>query len=348
MASVFQPLSSIPPDALIEYLGREGNSSEIVRWKYFDARFNRNLERGYAWVKDGKVGGFLGLIPFQVALNGRVADAAWTCDWSVQDQSGRGTGILLMRQAQERYEFLTQLGGNEATQRIISRLAAKTVSDAGLMLYVPLRLGAVLRVARRRLRDLPVDAVALLNQVPIRLPPSPAGSPAVLVEPGVSEVLSSVLEPDRHGELYSRYDFNYVRWQIADCPTLASETCYIQGSSAPRAAALLWRHRTAPGFWSMSFWSREGAEREAEALLSYVIRRVYEHKGFLLSLVVSHLETPWIDLLQSKGFRAAPTLRPLHIIASRKTSEPVPELWPLSFLDTDFAYRFCEPSYSTS
>jgi hypothetical protein len=347
MGSVFQPVSSLPQDALIEYLGREGNSPEIVRWKYFDARFNRNRERGYAWVKDGKIGGFLGLIPFQVALNGRVADAAWTCDWSVQDQSGRGMGILLMRQAQERYEFLAQLGGNEATQRIISRLAAKTVNDAGIMFYLPLRLGAVLRIARRRLHGLPVDTLTLFNQVPIRLLPRPAASPSLTVEPGVSEALGSVLEPDRHGELYCRYDFNYVRWQIADCPTLASETYYIQGSSAPRAAALVWRHRTAPGFWCMSLWSPEGAEKDADALLSHVIRRVYERKGFLLSLVVSHLETARIDLLRSRGFRAAPRLRPLHIIASGKTSESVPELWPLSFLDTDFAYRFCEPSYST-
>jgi hypothetical protein len=39
-------------------------------------------------------------------------------------------------------------------------------------------------------------------------------------------------------------------------------------------------------------------------------------------------------------FVAAPRRRPLHIITSRKTGEPVPELWPLSYLDTDYAYRF--------
>src|SRR6476660_2970987 len=90
MHAAFQPLSSIAPGALIEYLGREGNSAEIVQWKYFDSRFNRNRERGYTWVKDGKIGGFIGLIPFQVVIDGRIADAAWTCDWSVQDQTGGG------------------------------------------------------------------------------------------------------------------------------------------------------------------------------------------------------------------------------------------------------------------
>ncbi len=344
MPPAFQPLSSIAPAALIEYLGREGNSAEIVKWKYFDSRFNRNRERGYAWMKDGKIGGFIGLIPFQVAIGGRIAEAAWTCDWSVQDQTGRGTGILLIRQAQENYEFLTQLGGNAATQRIISRLAAKTVNDAGIMFYLPLRLGAILRTARHRLPQLPLDAMDLLNRVPLRWPRRIASASSLIVEPGVSRVLESVPEPDRRGDMYSRYDFDYVRWQIGDCPILSSDTCYLAGSSIPGAAALVWRHNVSPGFWGMVLWSRKGADQEADVLLSHVIRNVYERHGFLLSVVVSRMETNLIDLLRKKHFRVAPRRRPLHIIAAGKArGEPVPELWPLSFLDTDFAYRFSEP-----
>jgi hypothetical protein len=89
----------------------------------------------------------------------------------------------------------------------------------------------------------------------------------------------------------------------------------------------------------MALWLRGEARKEAEALLSRVIRHVYDRNGFLLSIVVSRLETDLIDLLRGKGFRAAPNRRPLHII-SRNKAEPVPELWPLSFLDTDAAYRF--------
>lgn len=340
MASAFRPLSSIAPAALIEYLGREGNSAEIVRWKYFDARFNRNRERGYAWVKDGKVGGFIGLVPFQVAIGGRVAEAAWTCDWSVQDPTSRGAGILLIRQAQENYEFLTQLGGNEATQRIVSRLASITVNDAGIMFYMPLRLGAILRVARRRLPRLPLDVWDLVNRVPLRWPRQPASANSVIVEPGVSKVLSSVLEPQQRGDIYSRYDFEYIRWQIADCPVLSSETCYIAGESSPRAAALVWRLKESTDFWRLALWIGEGSAKEADVLLSRVIRHVNDSKGFLLSVVVSRLEANLIGLLRSKGFRTAPTRRALHIISSKKTGEPVPELWPLSYLDTDFAYRF--------
>jgi hypothetical protein len=339
MASAIQPLSSIAPAELIEYLGREGNPAEIVQWKYFDTRFNRNRERGYVWVKDGKVGGFIGLVPFQVAIAGRVAEAAWTCDWSVQDAAAKGTGILLIRQAQQNYEFLTQLGGNEATQRIVPRLAAITVNDAGIMFYLPLRVGALLRVAQHRLGRLPLDSLDAVNRVPLRLPRKPASSNSWIVEPGVSPVLGEVLEPERHGDVYSRYDLAYLRWQIADCPVLSSESCYIRGQSTPPAAALVWHQKESGDFWRMALWLRADARKEAEALLSRVIRHVYDRNGFLLSIVVSRLETELIDLLRSRGFRAAPNRRPLHII-SRNKAEPVAELWPLSFVDTDAAYRF--------
>jgi hypothetical protein len=339
MPSGFAPLSAIDPESLVEYLGREGHAPEAVRWKYFDSRFNRHRERGYAWVKDGKIGGFLGLIPFLVVAQNRVIDSAWTCDWSVQDPTARGIGILLIRQAQEKYEFLTQLGGNEATHRIISRLSSKAVNDAGVVFHLPLRVGAALRVARRKLPGLPVDALDFVNQLPLRWPRRPEGSVPVTIEPGVSEVVRPLLEPAEHGEIYSRYDFEYVRWQIADCPFLYSETCYISDGPAARAAALIWREAASTDFWRLAVWSRAGAEKELEILLSSVIRRVYESKGFLLSFVVSRLDQNLIKMLRRRKFLAAPRRRPLHVIASRK-GEPVPELWPLSYLDTDYAYRF--------
>jgi hypothetical protein len=340
MASGFQPLSALAPDLLIEYLGREGNSAEAVRWKYFDSRYNRNRERGYAWVKDGKIGGFLGLIPFHVATRDRTIEAAWTCDWSVQDPTARGAGILLIRQAQDKYEYLTQLGGNQATHRIIERLSSKTVNDAGIVFHLPLRLGAVLRVARRRMPKLPVDGLNFLNQIPLQFPRGSNSPASVVFEPGVSKILGSFLEPAQRGDIYSRYDLDYVQWQIADCPFLFSETCYIADGSVPRAAALIWRPKTSPDFWRLALWLRQGAEKEREILLSTVIRRVYDRKGFVFSCVVSRLDTTLIELLRSKNFIAAPRRRPLHIISSKKTGEPIPELWPLSFLDTDYAYRF--------
>ncbi len=340
MASGFQPLSALDPDSLVEYLGREGHAAEAVRWKYFDSRFNRNRERGYAWVKDGKIGGFLGLIPFQVVAGDRVADAAWTCDWSVQDPTARGIGILLIRQAQEKYEFLTQLGGNEATQRIISRLSSKTVNDAGIVYRLPLRLGVLLRAARQKFSRVPVDALDFVNQLPLRFPRRTAETASVIVEPGVSDVLGTMLVPALRGNIYSRYDLEYLKWQIGDCPLLLSETCYIGDGTEPRAAALVWRQKSSPDAWRFAMWSRAGAEKETEILLNSLIQRVYEQKAFMLSFVVSRLDVGAIELLRRKNFLASRRRRPLHIIASKRTGEPVPELWPLSYLDTDYAYRF--------
>lgn len=339
MASGFEPLSALDPESLVAYLGREGHAAEAVRWKYFDLRFNRDRERGYAWVKDGKIGGFLGLVPFLVVAQNRLIDAAWTCDWSVQDPTARGIGILLIRQAQNKYEFLTQLGGNEATQRIISRLSSMTANEAGMVFHLPLRVGAALRVARRKIPRLPVDAWSFVNRLPLRFPRRPAGA-SVIFESGVSQVLRVLLEPAQHGGIYSRYDFEYLRWQVGDCPFLYSETGYVGDRSTPRAAALIWREKASGDFWRFALWSRGGAEKEMEVLVCSVIRRVYEAGGFLLSFLVSRLDQGLIELLRSKKFVAAPRRRPLHIIVRKKTGEPVPELWPLSYLDTDYAYRF--------
>jgi hypothetical protein len=338
MPPSFQPLSALDPELLVEYLGREGFPSDIVRWKYFDERFNRGRERGYAWVKDGKIGGFLGLIPFEAVLNGRTADAAWTCDWSVQDQSARGVGILLMRQAQNRYEFLTQLGGNDATQRIVSRLSSMTENDAGVVYHLPLRVGAALRVVRRKNPKLPVDAIGLVNRVPIRWPRR-VQSDAIRFESGVSDKLGAFLEPERRGDFYARYDFEYLRWQITDSPHLKAETCLHMAASEPDAAALIWREKL-PDFWRLAMWWRTGAEKEMDLVLSSVIRRVFESGGYILSFVVSRLDRGAIDLVHNRGFVAAPRRRPLHIIVSKKDGAPVPEMWPLSYLDTDYAYRF--------
>lgn len=338
MPPSFQPLSALAPELLVEYLGREDNPADIVRWKYFDARFNRGRERGYAWVNDGKIGGFLGLIPFEVVINGRAADAAWTCDWSVQDESARGVGILLMRQAQNRYEYLTQLGGNEATQKIMSRLSAMAENDAGVVYHLPLRIGSALRVVRRKKPKLPVDTIEVINRIPIRWPRT-TSSDAVRFERGVSEILGSFLEPQRRSEFYARYDFPYLRWQITDSPHVTAETCIYAANSDPGAAALIWRERK-PDFWRLAMWWRTGAEKEMGLVLSSAIRRVFEKGGYILSFVASRLDQAAIELVRSKGFVAAPRHRPLHIIVSKKDGAPIPEMWPLSYLDTDYAYRF--------
>jgi hypothetical protein len=209
-----------------------------------------------------------------------------------------------------------------------------------VMFYLPLRLGGMLRLARRRMPAVPIDALEWVNRLPLRFPRKASSSEHVVFEPGVAEALSPLLEPELHGDMYSRYDLAYYHWQLDACPLLSSETCYLTAESTPRAAALLWRRKQSREFWRLALWSRKGAEKQLEALLAHIVRHVYECGGFLLSIVVSRHERAVIDVLRRKRFLNAPRRRPLHIIHSKRTGEPVPELWPLSYLDTDFAYRF--------
>jgi hypothetical protein len=213
-----------------------------------------------------------------------------------------------------------------------------TENDAGVVYHLPLRVGAALRVVRRKKPNLPVDAIEIVNRIPVRWP-GRVRSDAICFEDGVSEKLAAFLEPERRSDFYARYDFEYLRWQITDSPHVKAETCFHMGGSDPHAAALIWRERK-PDFWRLAIWWRTGAEKEMGMVLSSAIRRVFESGGYILSFVVSRLDRAAIDLIKSKGFVAAPRHRPLHIIVSNKNLGPIPEMWPLSYLDTDYAYRF--------
>jgi hypothetical protein len=70
-----------------EYLTALGESEEIVELKYFDHRFNQGRERGYVWIADGPVHGFIGLIPFRIMHNRREMSVAWSRDWSLDQRA---------------------------------------------------------------------------------------------------------------------------------------------------------------------------------------------------------------------------------------------------------------------
>ena len=143
-------LSEVRADLVKDYLIRQGMRPEIIDWKYFDIPFNRNRERGCVLVRDDVVQGFLGLIPFNIACNGRVVEAAWCCDWSRDlAQSTGGMGIMLVKQAQRLYPFLFGIEGSDMTKQIFPRLATHTIPHAAIRMQLPLRLGAyVERISR--------------------------------------------------------------------------------------------------------------------------------------------------------------------------------------------------------
>src|ERR1700690_1737066 len=119
---VLKSAEELSPELVKNYLTRQGVPAAIVDWKYYDAKFNRGRPRGSVWLRDGRVLGFLGLIPFRFTNDGG-DEAAWCCDWSIDSaQSGAGAGIMLVKHAQGLYRCLFGLEGSEITKRIFPRL----------------------------------------------------------------------------------------------------------------------------------------------------------------------------------------------------------------------------------
>ena len=136
-------VSEADPVAVKKYLSGHEVEPEIADWKYFDSNFNRDRERGVVWVREGRVAGFLGLIPFCVERGGAcAAQCAWSCDWSVDPLEAGGMGLMLAKRACNLYDGIFNIGGNENTRRIFPRLADRTVPDAAVNLVLPLRLGS--------------------------------------------------------------------------------------------------------------------------------------------------------------------------------------------------------------
>ena len=89
MKSSIVPLDPTLSKGVTEYLvggglGR-GLTAEEVRWKYFDQNFNMGRHRGFAWLKEGRVRGFIGCIPATRTTPVGDREMIWTCDWSVED-----------------------------------------------------------------------------------------------------------------------------------------------------------------------------------------------------------------------------------------------------------------------
>jgi hypothetical protein len=123
------------------------------------------------------------------------------------------------------------------------------------------------------------------------------------------------------------------------CPILISGVCTVPGDSTPRAAAFFWRLAKKPAFWRIALVSEPRAPEELDLALTRVIQHIQSQRGWMISVLVSHLETDLLRSLKSKGFIAAKGRRPLFIMDSDSKGTPG-ELKKLSYLDTDYAYRF--------
>ena len=331
MSSLILPLADAPDDRVKAYLRSRGLSPAVIEWKYFDDAFNRKRNRGYVWLHDDMVEGFLGLIPFR--LSAMVPECSWTCDWSVQESESRpGIGIRLLHTALSSSPRLFALGGNAHTRRLLPRLAAHTAPDAALTFRLSLRLGAILQPLRRRLPFLPT----VLDHVPIRRPravPRP-----VRTDPGVSPALVPLLGADTaHPPRSPAYDFEYIDWQIGRCPLLSSATAYVLDHSSVRAAALYWAATSQPRHWRLALWDLADVDALGAALTA-VLEAIRRASGTTVTILAPAWDAPRIAFLIRHGFAQTAEGRHLYVLAD---DDPPPSAsMDLSYLDTDLAHRF--------
>jgi hypothetical protein len=334
-------LAEAQPSLVQDYLVRQQIPLEIAEWKYFDSRFSRGQERGFVCMKENKVCGFLGLIPFKAQKEARTLECAWSCDWSVDaSQVAGGMGIMLIKQAKEAYDAVFNVGGNENTRRIFPRLADRTVWDAGVSLVLPLRLGAILTKLAPPFLQRPLAQTKFLHHLPLKWIRTAREDDGVQIEPGVPEECAPLFEDPHQGEWCPLYDYEYVRWQLVTCPAVASYSCYIPAQPAPRAAAVIWRSAASTDFWRLAFWGVRNSAEEARSVIRRAIQFVYEQRGAALSAIASHLDQELISLLSAQGFLQRRARLPFYGMRGRDAKLTFDEFGVLSFLDADLPYRF--------
>jgi len=335
MRASIQPVSAVPGKLLFEHLRQYGLPAEIIHWKYFDPHFRHNGERGWVWLKEDRVRGLIGLLPFSLLSDAGRVSCAWTCDWFVADAAKNpGIGALLLKEAIEREGLLTTLGGNDATARMVPRMAAHTVEAAAIGMTLPLRLGG-LRLFRALSSRIP--GIGSLSRVPLRLGRTRTTG-SVKVEAGIASPLAGALEGAATGAAWRPvYDVEYVRWQLERCPVLESFTAYVDDRSAP-AAAVGWRPKGGV-HWRLAFWANDAGAERCGAVIDAAVSRMYALGAASISVIAGGRDAGRLRHLQAAGFRANALSLPLYVLA-RDRNTPIAGISGLGYTDTDLGYRF--------
>ena len=333
-----EPASAVPPHLLREHLLNYGLPAEIIEWKYFDRCQKRERERASVWVKDGTVKGMIGMIPFAVGRGGETIECAWTCDWFVADAAKHpGIGVLLLKAALQTAGLLLTLGGNEATGRLVPRMATHVVPAAAVELSVSLRLGGT-RTFRRLESRLPAALVRPFAQIQARRRTVARGGAVVGSEAGIAPALMRALSSatGAGNGWVPTYDFEHLQWMLGRCPVVEAASVYSTGT-APPAAAVVWRP-TNGRRWRMAVWQAPGSDSQAAAVIDEAVRLVDRQGGHAVSTLAARTDTATLALLSAANFQEGELSLPLYVLAAGET--PVHDVARLSHLDSDLAYRF--------
>jgi hypothetical protein len=337
MPSGLVRMSEADPAAVKRYLLGRQIQSEIIDWKYFDPSFNGDRERGVVWVRENRVAGFLGLIPFRLERKKVRADCAWSCDWSVDPLQGGGIGLLLVKRARSLYDGIFNLGGNEKTRHLFPRLADRTVQDAGISLVLPLRLGSIFARLPRGIIKRWLSQQEALQQIPLPWVRD-RGTIGVTFDPNLSaQVLSLV--GDARADWRPIYDREFFDWQFRRCPAITSWSCWISSESPLRTAALVWRSRSSQALWRFVFCGETDDLDKLKILITAIVSFTHNQRCIALFTIASHLDHDLVRLLGGRGFLRHGKL-PFYVMRGRNTELPTDEFSALTFLDSDLSYRF--------
>lgn len=339
MRSSIVPLSAVPPELVEQYLTKpgigRGYSPAEARWKYFDQEFNQGRERGFAWLKEGRVQGFIGLIPVTVATpDAGDRELIWTCDWSVEDPQGSpGIGVLLLSKVHKSYDFVGGVGGTEFTRSILPRMRSRTIADATVVLRRPLRLKPFLEQAEKAAPFLPRVSGTALAGIPLPLRGTSPDAASPTFSEGVSERVATLFDQPASSVASVRYDARHLAW-LARSPSMHFESCHLESGDGA-AGALLWRRHYHPTRWRLALRSRRGQESSLAAVLASVLRHLRDRRGAtLVSIAVSNDDKPMLKMLKREAFITGER-HDMYITQLEGRGACEQGFSPMTYLDTD-------------
>jgi hypothetical protein len=339
---VIEPLSKIPISALHAFLSGHGHDPAIIDWKYCDSDFNRNRERGLACVDDhGRLLSFIGLIPFTVMHNGKAVDAAWCCDWYRALDASGPLGVMLIQHSLKAYPLIYSLGGGEMTKAIMGRLSRVTIPTAGVELYKPVRIGGAIYALRKATAVNVIPSVSTINNVklPIREQKQNKAPLTVRFVASLPPTFDELLVDRVTDAHLPAYDLQYLRWLLDRCPSITGGACLVSRGEESIGAVLFWHPVADKRFWRISLLPCRRNYGVLDAAVTKTIRHIRDNGGWLISLLASRLDIDLLELAKRNGFYQSTSRRPLYIL-TRNRQDIVQELEQLSYLDTDYAYRF--------
>ena len=330
--SSFVPLNEVAPELALKYLQTQ-MSREIAHWKYFDAEFNRGRNRGWVWLRENEVCGFVGQIPFQIARGDEILDAHWICDWSIADPQGNaGAGARLFKRAIANCALPMVVGGNSISIPLLDRMAARTDFEATSEYRRFLRLEPIIQALANKIP--PLKLLRPLGKLPV----ARLSQEKVWISNGIAENIAPLL-PLASKVWTAVYDVEFLRWQIERCPQLQAITVCDREEN-PHIAIVAWTH-SGHSNWRFCLWQKpDCATSTSRQVLAGALSHIMQRGATQVSCVLSRWDEAQISLLKSAGFAPTKLQRPLFFYDNVLSELQLTQLQQVNFLAADLGHRF--------